>query len=431
MSVRLENRYYDVFPRVIKADQRTTITIRPLFDHSAFLKNKTYEVMISPMEFPLTRKGKDARRFIRVRPQQGELRVTHSFEEEQEFQVVLRESGKVARKDIANFSVYALHEDLYSRRPYKGELHIHSNCSDGREAPVYVASSCRRMGLDFLALTDHHQYEPSIELQKMFRGVPTDLKIFPGEEIHADQWEVHIVNFGGAFSINKLMKNKRTFKAEVKAIEKNVTGFAHNQERYAYATCLWAYRKIEEAKGLGIFCHPNWIYNYRFNSPETLVARHVEEMPFAAYELTSAFPHDKSDTNILQVARYHEERARGKRIPVVGVTDAHNSTTQMGWGHTVVFSPGSGVRDIIKSIKDLYSVAVETFSDSTPHPHGPYRLVKYTLFLLREVFPQHDELCEEEGRQLLKYFAGEKKPATTILRAMRGQVERLYNHYWG
>ena len=53
---------------------------------------------------------------------------------------------------------------------------MHSHYSDGQESPAYVAAACRREGLDFMALTDHGQYKPSLEAQQAFENVRLILK---------------------------------------------------------------------------------------------------------------------------------------------------------------------------------------------------------------------------------------------------------------
>jgi len=47
-----------------------------------------------------------------------------------------------------------------------------------------VASSCRKIGLDFVTITDHGKYFPSIEVIDTFKDLDLDFKIFPGEEVH-------------------------------------------------------------------------------------------------------------------------------------------------------------------------------------------------------------------------------------------------------
>jgi len=78
----------------------------------------------------------------------------------------------------------------------------------------------------------------------------------------------------------------------------------------------------------------------------------------------------------------------------------------------------------------LYSVAVEALPNETPRAFGPFRLVKYALFLMREVFPQHDELCREEGRLMRRHLAGDAH-AAGALAALKERTARLMERFWG
>ena len=44
---------------------------------------------------------------------------------------------------------------------YKGNLHTHTDRSDGRKPPEEVLKLYRSMGYDFIALTDHYEFNPS------------------------------------------------------------------------------------------------------------------------------------------------------------------------------------------------------------------------------------------------------------------------------
>jgi hypothetical protein len=148
--------------------------------------------------------------------------------------------------------------------------------------------------------------------------------------------------------------------------------------------------------------------------------------------LIGGYLRSQVESNVLQVARYQEERAQGRRIPIVGASDAHGCERGelFGWYFTIVFSPSPELPDLIKEIKNLNSVAVETLPNEAPRIHGPFRLVKYAAFLLREVFPAHDALCRQEGELMLAHLAGEQT-AEDRLRQLQGQTERLRLRYWG
>ncbi len=56
-------------------------------------------------------------------------------------------------------------------------------------------------------------------------------------------------------------------------------------------------------------------------------------------------------------------------------------------------------------------------------------LVEYALFLLREVMPQHDELCFEEGQYMSRYVAGDES-ARKMLSVLKGRTKALFERYW-
>ncbi len=61
--------------------------------------------------------------------------------------------------------------------------------------------------------------------------------------------------------------------------------------------------------------------------------------------------------------------------------------------------------------------------------YGPFRLVRYAQFLVRELLPPHDALCEEEGNLMLAHAAGDKS-AEQRLKECSGRVEALYSRLW-
>jgi len=356
--------------------------------------------------------------------------VTCDFPGEQEYVLLITPPKDKKRARPLELRLYAVQEDLFDRRPYKGDFHMHTLRSDGKESPAYVAAACRQIGLDFMAITDHHDYAPSLEARQAFADLPVDLRIYPGEEVHPPENRVHMVNFGGRYSVNDLFASQ-AYQAEVAQIEAGLSSLPAGALRSQYASCLWVYEKIRQAGGLAIFCHPYWVFDYVHNVPEALIAAHFQDAPFDAFELIGGYHRPEFEGNLLQVARYHEERARGLRLPIVGSSDSHgcNPDDLFGWYYTILFAHSADLPEIISAVKDCWAVAVDALPSQVARPHGPYRLVKYAHFLLREVLPLHDELCKEEGRLMLAYLAGE--PGTVErLHSLQGRVAALYNHLW-
>ncbi|MGM0830563.1 MAG: CehA/McbA family metallohydrolase [Bacillota bacterium] len=77
------------------------------------------------------------------------------------------------------------------RRWYKGDLHLHTNHSDGAYTVSEVVENVRSAGLEFLALTDHNTFSQNIQYP-----VVEDIAIIPGVELttnkgHANFYGVH------------------------------------------------------------------------------------------------------------------------------------------------------------------------------------------------------------------------------------------------
>jgi hypothetical protein len=418
---------FDISPRIVRAGSQTTITVRPLFEHVRFQLDEPVLVSLIPVEGIEGQVGWHESAKLPLQPVDGLLRIACEFAGEQEYLLVLERRGKI----LAEFRLFALSADLFERRPFKGDFHMHTHHSDGVESPAYVAASCRKIGMDFMAITDHRQYKPSLEAIQAFADLETDLRIYPGEEVHPPDNPVHILNFGGSFSVNDLFAQER-YRTEVQAIADRLTGFPEGLDRYPYASCVWCYEQIRAGGGLGVFCHPYWFSRQRLDVPGFLTDLLFERQPYDALELIGGYHRFEIESNTLQVARYHEERAKGKRIPIVGVSDSHGCETGnlFGWYYTVAFAPSSDLPDLVGAIKDLYSVAVEALPGETARAYGPFRLVRYTQFLMREVFPAHDELCREEGRWMLAHAAGDPAAGAALSR-LKGQTVRLYDRWWG
>lgn len=423
---------YDVYPLLVQVGRPTKITIRPKYDHCRFIPEVEHKVTViptqwwEPVSLPAAASGGGQSQTV---GDDGALHIDVCCEKEQEYVILVDTISAKGKPVRLEFRFYALEADLFCLRPYKGDFHLHSYYSDGRECPGYVAASCRRIGMDFMAITDHRRYEPSLEAIKDFSGVDIDLRLYPGEEVHPPDVKVHIVNFGGSFSVNALFTSP-SYNA---AIDELAAQLSHIPVAYRrqYAACVWCFEQIRRGGGLGIFCHPYWFVHNRYDVSEELTSLLLAHQPYDALELIGGFHRWEAESNSLQVARYHTEQANGKKIPLVGASDSHGCDTAdlFGWYYTVIFAPSPELNDIVAAVKDFRSVAVEAMSGETPLVHGSFRLVKYTYFLLREVFPLHDVICAAEGDQMLAYLTGDDQAAEALQKS-KGRVATLYNQLW-
>ena len=427
---------YDIFPMVFPINDPTEITIRPQGAHAAFPDNCRVSVMRVDSGSPRHDFTSWNRTDYELSPDaDGCLRFTYTADAETELIV------RVFKDDrrLLQLSLYALADDMACRIPLRGDLHMHTCRSDGSEAPAVVCANYRMKGYDFIVITDHGRYYPSLEAINAYADTEIPLNILPGEEVHLPQTSVHLVNAGGLFSVNGLLESsanyeetggaveKRCFEpsvdcpdivpaeqynAELDEIEKSLRegGFPADVDSRWYAVCVWAFEKIRQAGGLGVFAHPYWLADM-WHVPEPFTRYMLEKHPFDAFEVLGG--ENYYEQNGFQTSIYYDEYREGRVHPIVGSTDSHGST----WHNrnsdicsTIVFAHANERADIIASVKDKYSVAVDTISTEF-RLVGEHRLQKYACFLMENFYPIHDRQTALDGEIMRQYLMGDADAA--------------------
>ena len=447
---------YDIFPKVFPIERDITITVKSMGKHSEFKGEYTIRVNHLGMGDPHHAfYAGNVTSYGNITPNEnGELKFTYKAESEGEYLVRVFDSSNDSQVEL---SVYALEHDLACRYPLKGDLHVHTCCSDGGEAPDIVCANYRKIGYDFIVITDHHYYQPSLDAIRAYQDTNISLNILPGEEVHLPYNEVHIVNAGGLYSVNSLITDdkyndarkhpdmrrlssdvvipdgctKEEYKKELDAIVEKLTSgdnpLPEGVEPLWYASCLWAFDKIREADGLAIFAHPYWRPTL-FQIPEAFTAHMMKEHPFDAFEVLGGEMYFHQ--NGIQTALYYDEYRQGRIHPIVGSTDSHGSTENnrgVTPCHTIVFAEKNERSSIISAIKDRYSVAVDTIS-AEYRLVGEFRLQKYAAFLMEEYFPLHNRETAIDGALMFSYINGEttKEELEVVCR----RTERILKKYF-
>ena len=417
-----EMYFYSITPKLININKNTEITVKPLDTRYNFEDDMEYLIEI----LPLTRNSRffnqtDDNKVI-SKGAGNSLKFSYTFDKEEEYYIRIYKKGSNER--LIQLSVYALEDDLYNRRPLKGDLHVHSCRSDGNETPPVVIANYRYAGFDFMGLTDHGRFFPSAEGIEAYKDVDLGMALFTGEEVHTPENYVHVVHFGGKYSVNDLfLKNDELYRKEVdEIIDSEEIPF---EDKYTYASCLWEARKIREAGGLCIYPHPHWISNVH-NVPDELSYLFLTKNIFDAFELIGG---QSAHENNMQTAFYNQLRSEGYKIPVVGSSDSHGTINRGLFDkmYTIVFAGEYEHDNILQSIKDCYSVAVEVYNDSVNYSvHGEYRLVSYARFLIENYFAFTALLCQEEGLLMRQYLLG-ICGAKERLSKLKNRVTNYYN----
>lgn len=449
---------FDVFPKVVRVGQRTTLTIRTLGQTRYRLEGELL-VQVVPLhgrDYPLSGKPSGITEYTLQAEEDGTIRFTHLFESEQEYylRMVYKE------KQRFQLSVYAIEEDLVGLIPLKSDHHLHTIRSDGREDPSVVAAQMRRMGYDYIAITDHNNFSGSLEAIDAYKEVPIGLHILTGEEVHMPDCPIHVVHIGGEYSVNAIEQgnydrldqfnpgvSERFPAAWKKGEGTDFPGTVSSEEfhrmieeyadtlppipeelpRFTYAGFAWACEQIRRAGGLSIFAHPYWIYG-QYHVDERLTWYIFQQQKFDAFELLGGERY--FEQNGLQTLHYAEARAQGMHFPIVGNSDSHSTVNNPGatvaW--TITFARENTTPAILEAIRAERTVAVDGISKEL-RVVGDYRLSKYAWFLMENYFPLHDDLCIEQGRAMKEYYCGDREEGERMLRVLDGRMERFWRKY--
>ncbi len=436
---------YEIFPMVFPAEREIHLTVRSLGGRGG-LEASSYCVEIIAIDTypPVCDVA------LTVSPDaDGCLRFSNVFHGEKEHYIRIYDGDR----RVVQLSVYSLAPDMACRLPFRGDLHMHTCRSDACEIPAVVAANYRAKGYDFLSITDHDRYYPSLEAIEAFSALDTTYTLVPGEEVHLPLTNVHIVNFGGLHSINGLINDTPSY-TEVNGDPDRLSaigepGPARTREAYceeikkladeltvpegvdplSYATCLWAFNHIREADGLAIFAHPYWLANV-FHVSEALTHHLMETCAFDAFEVLGG--ENYYQQNGYQTALYYEEWKHGRVHAIVGSTDSHGSTEHnrnCTICSTIVFSTVNERKALIDSIKGRYSVAVDTISKEY-RLVGEERFQRYACFLMENWYPLHDAVCQQEGYWMKAYATHSDEEAETVLKVISPRVKALFDKFF-
>lgn len=290
--------------------------------------------------------------------------------------------------------IYALEDDLFGKNPYKGDNHMHTRFSDGKDSPEYMAAASCSNGYDYCVITDHRVFEPSLIARDFFKPTGADFLVIPGEEVHSPDNPVHLINMGGKESVNDWWRyHEDEYRAAVEEELKTITEPMTDKDRYAAAASQVMFDRIRSVDGVSIFCHPNWIEGPVFHQHEDVTDYLFDHKRFDALELIAGGAYEIGTQ--MQIAYYQDL----PRMPVLGNSDSHAC---FGGGlepgnFTVVFADALEEEAIKNSVRNGCCVA-----GNENKFYGEYRLVKYAYFLQKNYFPKHRSQRAQLGAWMLR-----------------------------
>lgn len=205
-------------------------------------------------------------------------------------------------------------------RFFRGNLHCHSNLSDGALPPETVAARYREAGYDFLALTDHflERFNWPISDTRAFRT--PDFTTLIGAELHApqtllsDYW--HILSVGLPFGFEPPADGES------------------GPQLAARARAAGAFVAI---------AHPEW-YGLTLDEGRALEAAHAVEV----YNHTCWGGNNRADGWFLCDSLL----AEGRRVTAIAVDDAHFRFDDFGGGWVQVKAEARDPEALLSALKD-------------------------------------------------------------------------------
>ena len=325
-------------------------------------------------------------------------------------------------KKTSEFMLYRLKPDLFALRPWKGDIHMHSvRCGHAKLEPYLVPVYCRRVGFDFMALSEHWRQAASVEAIEAAKPWKCGLELFTGEEFHSPATTLHSVAVGHRFGINAWRDqnlkefNRRVEEEKKKPIYRQYGLNEHELHEAAISMVLYQVGREQGAK-LIAYSHPTDYdrTNNRENPPEAYRKFMLEQADYDALELpnvsTAAFQVSTraADRLMLMNAIVQEQYARGGKFSLVAASDCHDQRAEyFGKVYTVIFAKACDVDSFAAAVKARMCVALRSPATIQYFCVGPVRLMKYQQFLERAYWPGHDALCRKQGDLLLKRAEGD------------------------
>ncbi|MBQ7868236.1 MAG: hypothetical protein IJ354_08825 [Clostridia bacterium] len=357
-------------PVTVDETNRYTLCIRPFSGLRRYgLRNREYIPTCQDEAF-----------FKQIHPlviSNGMLEITLTLPQEDCYLCELFVNEQSAEK----FEIYALEDDLFALQPFKGDNHMHTWMSDGKDSPMYMAAAACRLGYDYCVITDHKRYEPSLIAKDFFEQTGVDFLVVPGEEVHSPDNPVHIINLGGTESVNDWWRDHEPeYRAAVEKELETMHDPMTDDDRYAAAASQVMFDKIRSVDGVAVLCHPHWILPKGFNETEDITDYLFDHKRFDALELIAGGAYEVGTQ--MQVSYYQERN----KMPILGNSDAHGCFGgKLEPGNFTILYASELSPDALKAaIRKGNTVA-----GNENKLYGDYRLVKYAYFLLRNFYPEH------------------------------------------
>lgn len=333
-----------------------------------------------------------------------------------------------------------LDAETFKLRPYKGNLHQHSNVSDGKYDPQEHVAYARIAGFDFVGLSDHGKYEQNPVISKAAADSQSGLTVYPAEELHTPGNVLHGLSIGATKGYSYRGNRTPQWMKEVRPIWDEINKkhpSVPKSETLPWAESLLLAKRAKADGALLVYCHPSWKprYFYFINSTRAMTDYLIRSGVFDVVEvINGSMFHKSGRENLETLARFHELCIElGKKIPVMSSSDSH-FVSGPGYprNYNVIFAPDCTFPSFKAAFLEGRAVASYDLDvkNSSPMNLGAFSFVCYANFLDEIGFwKKQYEYGKQQGELILKYLKGDKTVLEKI-KQLAKQIEENRNSFY-
>jgi hypothetical protein len=412
----------EAFPRAVPAGRTALVRLRAPHGHPALAPKQRRIVRF----YSKVNRTEDSRTQVRIGTR-GVLRLRLPFTTAGEYVLDVIGPGK-EEKLLASERFFALKPEWVSLRPYKGDLHLHTYGSDGRMSRLAAALRGREVGMDFIAITDHDRYEPSVLAREEARAAGLDLLLIPGEEVTIRERGGHILALNASGPVGSERFRRRSYAERRRYVtELSARELVKPLTAKQYSHGVWTIGKIRQLGGLALIAHPFWEAQNKYYPPRAMCEQLMRDGLCDGFEVMGGSP--GVEGNRLAVALYCEQALRGRLWPVIGGSDAHGAAG-VGRHFTILFAPKLSAQDVVRSLREFRSVACDAGVGPDGAIYGPLDFVEYAYYLQREFFPLHDRICAAQAAVCREGLREARAVDSAAARRLRDALQAIYRDFW-
>ena len=437
---------FELQTRVYPADCETTLRIKAVspwakewLKVAAEMKKSGKDQFRKGKEWPLIGYFRDDRRYS-----DGKQYITHGFPEplsfkleENEIVVDVKLPGTEVHsiifaklpatkkfRDFRYVKLLTVDQNTLQYRPFKGNVHQHSNVSDGKLNPKDHVAYARIGGMDFIGVSDHYEYKQNKSVLAFAAECKSDLTVYPAEEMHTPGAVLHSLSIGATKSHSVRKRTPEFMKAVQPELDKLIKKFPDRskEELQPWADAMILARRAKADGALVVYCHPAWRPRYYMNNTFAMIDFVIRSKEFHAVEIINGSMANRSRRDNLDAwAVFHEICIEtGARIPVISSSDSHNvSVAGYRRTYTLMFAPDCTFSSFKDAVLSGRTVASCDLSEDTKPPQplhlGASQYVRYANFLDEAGYwVNHDKITKKQGELILKYQKGDQTALTEI-----------------